>query len=185
MLFFFQLYNKIDSQLRCTEDQIKICDAFLWSCHSFNCKKCLEFRFRSCSSIINNQSKSCIPIVLLFIQYLRTDCGPTTNSRMLLHNIRMMLTPNGNGDLSINIQGDKNKFAFFQTCCDSCCYKNMDSCLGFAWSRQLKCMKASKSRQSRALGVFEILGVHAMCNEISQPSLANGENSDKMCDNSH
>eukprot|EP00094_Tigriopus_californicus_P007802 TCALIF_07514-PA protein Name:"Protein of unknown function" AED:0.14 eAED:0.17 QI:45/0.75/0.70/1/0.43/0.52/17/0/949 len=59
------------------------------------------------------------------------------------------------------------------TCCDSCCYKDMDSCLGFAWSRQLGCMQASKNRQSRALGVSEILGVHAMCNEISHSSSSN------------
>ena len=64
-------------------------------------------------------------------------------------------------------------------CCDTCCYKNMDTCLGFAWSKQLGCMKGMKQSNrallgsaDRGIGVFEIMGVHAMCNEVSHATVA-------------
>eukprot|EP00095_Tigriopus_kingsejongensis_P012439 maker-scaffold602_size127160-snap-gene-0.22 protein:Tk12439 transcript:maker-scaffold602_size127160-snap-gene-0.22-mRNA-1 annotation:"hypothetical protein KGM_05875" len=67
-------------------------------------------------------------------------------------------------------------------CCDVCCYKEGYTCRGFAWSKQLGCMKAEKARMRNALGVFEILGVHAMCNEVKHfPGVQDGECPDCAC----
>ena len=66
-------------------------------------------------------------------------------------------------------------------CCDTCCYKNMETCLGFAWSKQLGCMTAGKQNRAllgsdRGIGVFEIMGKHAMCNEVSHATVAPRKN---------